>query len=206
MGELLATLDAELARRFDPAGGVEARLTGDTHAFVLLMDEFVSGFMLSLCWAAGAIFVLIALLLRSLRFGLIAVLPNITPLALTLGYMGLRGYDLSASTVIVFAVSLGIAVDDTIHFLARYRQEARRDGDVPAAIRGACRGAGPPIVLTSVLIVAGLAVWLASDFVPTRRFIELLTVTMCGALVGDLLLLPACLRLFAGGPRAGTPK
>jgi predicted RND superfamily exporter protein len=157
------------------------------------------------------IFLIIGLLFRSLRVGLIAALPNTTPLLLTLGYMGWRGYDMNAGNVIVFTISLGIAVDDTIHLLYRFREEHHTQPNVVQATRSALAGTGPAIVLTSLLIVGGLAVLLFSQFVPTRRFAELLIVTMGGALVGDLLLLPACLVLFSAKQKpdskelAGTP-
>ena len=114
---------------------------------------------------------------------------------MTVGYMQLRGYELTAGNVIVFAISLGIAVDDTIHFLARYRDE--RKNVLPLeAIQGTLSTSGRAIVLTSVLVVSGLSVLVFSDFVPTRRFAELTAITMCSALPGDLVLLPALLALF----------
>jgi len=93
-------------------------------------------------------------------------------------------------------IVLGVAVDGTIHFLARFREEIKL-GDGPAkAIYRSYISTGRAIVMTSVLIVAGLSVLLLSEFLPSRRFAELTGVTMLGALVGDLLLLPACLMLF----------
>lgn len=200
-GEVLDTLNAKLDELFPPGSGVEARLTGAAQVHARAMDRFLRDLLMSLLGAALVIFVVIGLLFRSLRTGLIAVLPNLTPLVITWGYIGLRGYELNAGNVIVFAISLGIAVDDTIHFLARFREEVRVDGDVPEAIRRSFHGTGRAIVLTSVLIVAGLSVLLLSDFMPSRRFAELTNVTMAGALIGDLFLLPACLVLFSKRPR-----
>ena len=163
--------------------------------------------VLSLLAASLIIFATIALIFRSLRTGLIAAIPNLTPLALTLGYMGLRGYDMNVGNVIVFTISLGIAVDDSIHFLFRFREEMKRTGDVEAAVERTFEGTGRAIVITSILIVSGLAVLLLSDFVPTRRFAELTSVTMIGALIGILLLLPACLVLFwKRPPESQAPK
>lgn len=103
---------------------------------------------------------------------------------------------MNTGNVIVFAISLGIAVDDTVHFIARFREEIVRDQNVRAAIHRTCLGAGRAIVITSFLLVAGLSVLYTSDFVPTRRFAELTSVAMIAALLGDLLLLPACLAVF----------
>ncbi len=119
------------------------------------------------------------------------------PLVMTLGYMHLRGYELTAGNVIVFAISLGIAVDDTIHFLARYRDE-RKSMSSEHAIQEALSSSGRAIILTSVLVVSGLSILVFSDFVPTRRFAELTAITMCAALPGDVILLPALLKLFGG--------
>ena len=118
--------------------------------------------------------------------GLIAVLPNLAPLLVVLGYIALRGYELNAGNVVVFAVSIGIAVDNTIHFLARFREEIRLDGDVLQSIRRSFQSAGRAVVLATFLIVAGLSVLLFSRFVPSRRFAELTGVTLLSALLGLL--------------------
>jgi len=193
---LICDLEATLADRFPPDCGVVTRLTGEAAVYTACMTRFVYDLLFSLGGASVIIFAVIALLFRSGRLGLVSVVPNVTPLVVTLGYMGLRGYDMNATNVIVFAVSLGIAVDNTIHFLARYREEVTLDGHVPEAIRRSFHGTGRAIVLTSVMIAGGVAVLLLSEFVPTRRFAELMSVTAGAALVGNLLLLPACLMLI----------
>lgn len=195
-GELIKRLEDELATRFPPSSGIRYRITGDGFLNASRMDQFVRDLFGSLLMAAVTMFAIIALLFRSLRIGLIAALPNLTPLFITLGYMRLRGYDMNTSNVIVFAVSLGIAVDDTIHFLARFHAEFKHDGDVTRAIRGTLDGAGRAIITTSLLLLVGLAVLSMSPFVPTRRFAELTAVTIGAALIGDLLLLPGCLALM----------
>jgi predicted RND superfamily exporter protein len=125
----------------------------------------------------------------------VAALPNLTPLFITLGYMGLRGYDMNVGNVIVFTICLGLADDNTIHFLYRFREELAATGDVPQAIQRSFQGTGRAILATSLLLVAGTAVLMASNFVPTWRFAELTAVTIIGNLLGVLLLLPACLVL-----------
>jgi hypothetical protein len=99
------------------------------------------------------------------------------------------------ANVIVFTICLGLADDYTIHFLYRFREELHVVHDVPRAIQRAFRGAGRAIVATSFLLLAGMAVLLLSNFIPTRRFAELTCVTIVGNLLGVLLLLPACLVL-----------
>jgi predicted RND superfamily exporter protein len=194
-------LQHQLAHLFPPGCGVKYQITGEAYVAAIALNQFIRDLFFSLSCVSLFIFLVIGVLLQSPRLGLISILPNITPLAITMGYIGLRGYSLSMSNVIVFAISLGVAVDDTIHFLARFREELeiskiRGETDVLAAIRRTCLGTGRAILMTTLLIVCGLAVLLLSAFVPTRRFAELSAVTMISALLGDLLLLPASLKLF----------
>ncbi len=171
-------------------------VTGDAALHAICMDVFVRDLFVSLIAASGVIFALIAVLFRSLRTGLIATVPNLFPLIITIGWMKVRGFELNAGNVIVFAIGLGIAVDDTIHFLARYRLEMLRHSDQLAAVRATMQSCGQAIILTTILIVCGISVLAFSDFVPTRRFAELTAVTMLAALPGDLVLLPCLLVLF----------
>jgi hypothetical protein len=199
--EFASVLQQQLALLFPPGHEVRYQITGEAYVAAIALNRFIHDLFLSLVCVSLFIFLVIGLLLRSPRLGLISILPNITPLAITMGYLGLRGYSLSMSNVIVFAISLGVAVDNTIHFLARFREEwelgqIHGESDVMPAIRRTCLGTGRAILMTTILIVCGLAILLLSAFVPTRRFAELSTVTMVSALLGDLLLLPASLKLF----------
>jgi len=198
---LIEKMNAQLKKEFPPDGAVRARLTGDGYLGSVALDDVIRTIFYSLLGASVVIFLVIGLLFRSIRIGLLASAPNLTPLIATLGYMGIRGYDLNVSNVIVFAISLGMAVDDTIHFLARFREEIKKELPVEEAIRRTFLTTGRAIVLTTVLIVGGLSVLTLSEFLPTRRFAELVSVTMTAALVGDLLLLPACLALFWRGKK-----
>ena len=193
---LIDDLQHRLVALFPPSSGVTFRITGDAAIHAQSMDTLVRDLFRSLLAASVIIFGIIATLFRSVRVGLIAAVPNLTPLVLTLGYMAIRGYDLNVGNAIVFAISLGIAVDNTIHFLARFRNEMKTEDTVAKAVRRTFQGTGRAIVMTAVLIVGGFAVLLLSDFLPTRRLAELCMFTMVAALFGDLLLLPACLMLF----------
>lgn len=194
--QLIRLLDGELQRLFPGDSGIDASLTGDAYVNTLAMENVVRDLFTSLLTATVVIFSIIGIGFRSLRTGLISFVPNMTPLLFTLGYMGLRGYDLNVSNVIVFTISLGIAVDDTIHFLSRFRESLKLHHDVHQAVSHAFAETGRAIVIVTILIVSGLSVLLFSDFLPTRRFAELTIVTMTAAIFGDLLLLPACLLLF----------
>ncbi|MCH2117752.1 MAG: MMPL family transporter [Pirellulales bacterium] len=212
--EVYDEIKKKLAVIFPQQSGIQVRLTGDSYYSSMAMRDLIGDLFYSLVGAAAVIFVVIAVLFHSLRLAIASVLPNTTPLIVTLGYMGLMaglgfsGYAMSTGNVIVFAISLGIAVDDTIHFLARFRDEARQGGSADEIVRRTCLGTGRAIMLTSLLIVIGLSVVHLSQFVPTRRFAELTTVTMCAALLGDLLLLPACLKICwkSVGSTSRTPE
>ena len=199
VGRLQSKADAIFA-----GTGARVRFGGEAYVGSSGIDVFIRDLAYSLLAAVVVIFLLMGLLFRSVRLGLISVLPNIGPLVATIGYIGVRGYDLNVTNVVIFAVGLGLAVNDTIHFLTRFREELAVDPDVRNAILKAFRGAGRAIVLTTVLLVLGLGVLLTSQFVPSQRFAELVSVTLAGALVGDLLVLPAMLMLFwkpQGGAR-----
>lgn len=193
---MIASMETKLAELFPKSTGITPRLTGDAFLFAKSMDRFVREMFFSLLTASIVIFGVISLLFKSIRFGVISILPNITPLLITLGYMYLRGYDMTVGNVIVFAIGIGIAVDDTIHFLARFREEIAAGKPTIEAISQTMLSTGRAIVLTTVLIVTGLSVLILSAFVPTQRFAELTGITMASALFGDLLMLPACLLLF----------
>ena len=192
---IIEDLERLLAKEFPNPGPVEFQLTGEMYVGLYALDNFVIELLTSLFVAMVIIIFVLAVFFRSLKIGLISIVPNMTPLIVTLGYMGIRGYDLNVANVTVFAIGLGIAVDDTIHFLSRYRDEFLADGKVMPAIARTARGSGTAIVLTTILIIGGMAVLLNSSFIPTKRFAELTIVTMAAALAGDLLMLPAIIGL-----------
>ncbi len=205
--ETLAIIDSlrqTLSQEFPPDGPIQAQLTGEGYVNALALTILIRDLFYSLLTASLVIFTLIAFEFRSLRAGLIAALPNLTPLAVTLGYMGLRGYEMNVANVIAFTICLGLADDNTIYFLYRFRQEMEHTHQPTEAVRRAFLGTGRAIVLTSVLLLVGMSVLLWSDFVPTRRFAELTSVTILGNLLGVLLLLPACLVLFWKQPAGQT--
>ena len=175
---------------------IRYRITGDAYVASAALDSFIRDLFTSLLFAMVIIFGMMTFVFRSLKIGLISILPNIIPLVMTFGYMGLAGIDLNTTTIIIFAISLGLAVDDTIHFLARFREEqARTPDDIRTALLNTYNGAGRAIMLTSIMLLIGLTVLLASDFVPTRQFGKLTGITIFGAILGDLLILPPILLL-----------
>ncbi len=139
-------------------------------------------------FALVSVFLIVGLLLRDVRLGSIALLPNLLPLAAGLGWMALRGLALDASTAMVFAASLGLAVDGTVHALVRFRRHRDLDRTF--------RESGPGILVGGATLLAGFAALFVSDLPPVARFAELAIVTLAVATIAELTLLPALLKLF----------
>ena len=155
----------------------------------------------SLASASLVIFVVLAIVYRSIRIGLISIIPNLFPLVLSASFLVLTGQHLEMVTVCAFTVCLGIAVDDTIHFLTRYREERRKSDDQQAAIRRAFTGVGTALIMTTVVLLAGFATVLTSDSREHRIFAWMGGITIASALFGDLFFLPALLARFDAEPR-----
>jgi len=209
-GGAAATIEGErvirriLEEELGDLDDVRVRLTGEGHVAAMNLDLVVRDLFTSLLLASVVIFVFIGLLFRSIRYGLITIIPNMLPLLVTVGYMGMRGYDLEVSTVVIFSISLGIAVDSTIHFLARFLEETKQGVGCDEAITATFRSSGKAIVLSTLLFLCGFLVLLISDFMPARLFAELTGLTLFAALLGDLFILPALLKLLHRVPAAGS--
>ena len=130
------------------------------------------------------------LLFRSFRLGLISVLPNIIPLMIAGGMMGLLGIKLRPSTAMTFSIALGIAVDNTIHFLARFRQEYKVTGDYAKSVSETLLTTGKAIISTGVILALGFFVLYFSEYVPNHEFGILATIIIVTAASASLILLP----------------
>ena len=161
-----------------------------------IITRLVGDMTKSLVLAALIIVVVFFVLFRSWRLGLLAMVPNILPLMVTMAAMGYAGVILRTSIVMVFSIALGIAVDDTIHFIARLRAETAAGKDLDDAVRDTFLGSGRAIVFTSLILCAGFTLLFTSDFLPTSSFGWLSAITMVTALIGDLFLLPALVYFF----------
>ncbi len=178
-------------------------ITGTMTFVEKALSFIVHDMLLSISTAFIFIFLLMVLLFRSLRIGLLSILPNIFPLVATLTLMAAAGIELRTATIIIFSISLGIAVNDTIHFIARYNEELESGADQREAIFGAMRSAGRAMVVTTMILAGGFLVDLISEFVALKQFGYLASFTLLMALLGDLLILPACLMLFHRKPGEG---
>lgn len=139
--------------------------------------------------------ILVGLLFRSVRLTILAVIPNVFPLLCTLAFMGFAGIDLRISSAIVFSVVFGIAVDDTVHFLARYHEERQAGVPPREAAERTIRTTGRAMLFLAFVLASGFAVLTLSAFSPNRVLGLLMAATLVTGIVGDLVLLPALLVL-----------
>ncbi|MEJ2284841.1 MAG: MMPL family transporter, partial [Desulfobacterales bacterium] len=137
------------------------------------------------------IFVIMSILFLSIRVGLIAILPNAFPIIINFGIMGWFGIPLSMVTSLIASIAIGLAVDDTIHYLYRYNREFKKDLDKDRSLKDSILHVGRPVLFTTISIGLGFAVLLFSSFKPTSIFGLLMVITMLAAVIGDLLILPA---------------
>lgn len=175
------------------AEGLDVRTTGVMKLFSALADRLTSSQVEALLLAAASIGLLLTALLRSLRLGLLALVPNLLPVLITLGAMGFAGVALDIINVLVACVALGISDDDTVHFFLGY-ERARLDGLAPpaAAERAAAELARPVAVMTGAL-VAGFLVFCASSTAHLPRFGLIAALAVAAAWACELLVTPALL-------------
>ncbi len=193
LNKKMAELQKYLATLF-PKGDVEFHLTGKTYLTNRIVEEIVCSQTESLALAAVLVFGLMFVVLRSIKIGLLSIPPNIFPIVANFGLMGLMHIPLNTATATISAVAIGIAVDDTIHLLVKY-QEARKRLDPLEAAREALNKKGLAAMTTSLILIISFCILLASKFIPTVQFGFLCAFVMLWALLADLLLTPALIRI-----------
>jgi len=161
-------------------------LTGTT-------SDIVAGQVKSLSLALGIIFIVMALMFLSVKVGFLAIVPNVLPILIFFGVMGWLGTLLNLGTSLIAAIALGIAVDSTIHYMARLNLELKGETDQAAAMVRTVRTVGVPIIYATVALFFGFLTFAFSSFVPIQNFGVLTGVTLATALAANLVLLPALL-------------
>ena len=167
-----------------------------TNMLVLYQDilqRLFSSQILTLGLVFGVLTLVFLLIFHSLRLALIAMIPNVLPTLVVLGFMGWMQIPLDLMTITIAAISMGIAVDGTIHYIHRFLEE-REKHDYPEAVKRTHASVGIAIFYTTVLVVTGFSMLAFSDFVPTILFGLLISLAMLLAILGDLCLLPVLLR------------
>ena len=168
-------------------------VTGDGMLASIGIDKLIGDLMSSVGLVFGIILIVLGLLLRNVAHTLLSFIPNALPLLSTLAFLELAGRDLQVSNIVSFTVAIGLAVDDTIHFVARYRSERQQGHPHSIAMDKTIKGAGHAIILTSILLICGFGLLTTSQLSSTFYFGTLTAITLVSAIVADLFLLPAML-------------
>ncbi|MDT0647024.1 efflux RND transporter permease subunit [Zunongwangia sp. F260] len=169
-------------------------LTGKALIFQKGTNYLVKNLVLSLSLAIFLIAILMAWMFRSFRMILISLVPNLLPLLVTAGMMGFLGVPIKPSTILVFSIAFGISVDDTIHFLAKYRQELKANNwKIKRSVYAALKETGVSMFYTSIVLFFGFSVFMISSFGGTVALGGLVSATLLFAMLANLLLLPSLL-------------
>jgi predicted RND superfamily exporter protein len=204
---LLGRRVLDLARRVPLAGIDSSKIhsAGQMLYWSVIMDYVSKTFFMSLIGSLVVVFLCFLLLTRSVSMAFIALIPNVLPAISMIAAARLLGYDLSENFCLLVSISIGIAVDDTLHFLFHVKEELKKGSSMLEAVTHAFRIAGAPIVMTSVILMAGFSVCLAGTVKPTINTGIFLDISIATALVADLLLLPVLLLRHAAEMEAARP-
>lgn len=194
--EIFDALGGYLATNFPSSQGYDARGTGSSHMHVVMTGGIIGSFATSFLLSFLLIFVPIAIAFRSLKAGLMTIPSNVFPVIACLGLMGWLGIRLNIATTLISAIILGIAVDDTIHFIQNMRLELRRHGDLNRAVRETMATKGVGAMWITLIITLGFLVFLWSNFNPTHDFGVLTAFAMVTGVIAEVLLLPPLLILL----------
>lgn len=193
MERIEEALQNEINKVF-PEDRYEVTMTGKALLFQKGTKYLVNSLIISLSLAILMIALFMAFMFRSFRMVIISIIPNLLPLLITAGIMGYFGIPIKPSTILVFSVAFGISVDDTIHFLAKYRQELLANNwKIKISVYGALRETGVSMFYTSIVLFFGFSVFTISSFGGTVALGALVSITLLFAMLSNLVLLPSLL-------------
>ena len=193
MDQIEETLNKEIKKLFDQKR-YEVSITGKAFLFQKGTNFLIKNLILSLALAILLISLFMAYMFRSFRMIVISLVPNLLPLLITAGVMGYFGVSIKPSTILVFSIAFGISVDDTIHFLAKYRQELMGSRwSIKKSVFAALRETGVSMFYTSIVLFFGFSVFITSNFGGTVALGALISGTLLLAMMANLLLLPVLL-------------
>ena len=182
------------AQKLFPSNRYEVKITGKAYLFTKGTNYLATNLIWSLALAILLIALIMAYMFRSFKMIVVSLIPNLLPLLITAGLMGYFGIPLKPSTILVFSIAFGISVDDTIHFLAKYRLElVARNWKISKSVYAALRETGVSMFYTSIVLLCGFSVFLLSSFGGTKALGGLISATLLFAMMTNLLLLPSLL-------------
>jgi predicted RND superfamily exporter protein len=188
---------SQIVKKEFPSERYNVSFTGKALVFLKGTNYLIGNLVFSLSLAILLISLFMAWMFRSFRMILISIIPNMLPLLITAGLMGFFGIPIKPSTILVFSIAFGISVDDTIHFLAKYRQELiASNWKIRKSVYAALRETGVSMFYTSVVLFFGFLVFTVSSFGGTIALGGLVSITLLLAMVSNLLLLPSLLLTF----------
>ena len=181
---------------------LDVSVTGTTLLFIKGNKFLIENLLTSMVIAFVIIAIIMAILFGNFKMIIISLVPNMIPLLITGGMMGFAGIPLKPSTALIFSIAFGISVDDSIHFLAKYRQELFANRFfVPVAVSKSLRETGASMIYTSIILFFGFIIFAASEFGGTVALGVLTSTTLLMAMFTNLILLPALLLRFDSGKR-----
>jgi hypothetical protein len=190
-------IEERLQQKIDkefPKENYDVKMTGKALVFLKGTNFLINNLVISLALAIILISGFMAFMFRSFKMILISLIPNMFPLLITAGLMGYLGIPLKPSTILVFSIAFGISVDDTIHFLAKYRQELKANNwRIKISVYKALHETGLSMFYTSIVLFFGFLVFTVSSFGGTIALGGLVSVTLLFAMLSNLLLLPSLL-------------
>ena len=186
-------LRAKIVKIF-PEDRYDVSITGKAFIFEKGTKYLVNNLILSLSLAILLIAIFMAWMFRNVKMILVSLIPNLLPLLITAGLMGFLGVPIKPSTILVFSIAFGISVDDTIHFLAKYRQELLANNwKIKRSVYAALKETGVSMFYTSIVLFFGFSVFTISSFGGTVALGALVSATLLFAMLANLLLLPSLL-------------
>jgi len=204
MDKLLDSLRTDISQIFDPEK-YDVTITGTTPIFIRGNKYLINNLLTSLAIAFVIIAIIMGLLFRSFRMVIISLVPNILPLIMVAGVMGIFDIPLKPSTALIFGVAFGIAVDDSIHYLARYRLARLAGNTVYEAVSNSFKDTGVSMIYTSIILLLGFVTFTASSFGGTQALGLLTSITLGIAMFSNLILLPSLLLSFDKREKTQAP-
>lgn len=195
-GQMTDKVRNAIAPCFEPAsnrGQAELTMTGLSPVFFEAQQLLLSDLNKSFLLAFVLITPVMIMMLRGIWAGCLAMIPNLTPIILVFGILGWSGIPLDIAGILTASVALGIAVDDTLHFVTWFLRARNWGLSARASVAFAYRRCASAMIQTTLICCAAMLVYLPTEFVPTRKFAILMSLMLGGALAGDLLLFPAIL-------------
>lgn len=192
--QIFSRISGHLSQTLPP--GYSFRITGHPAMLIKSVDYIVSGQVQSLFLSLVVIGLVVLVLMKNVKAGLMSLIPMSAAVVANFGMMGWAGIPLDIATSTIAAITIGIGVDDTIHFLNTFRQFVKKGEGLDRALTHTLRASGKAIIFTSLALICGFSVLLLSTFKPLIEFGMLMMLTMTATTIGALLILPSAIKLI----------